>query len=90
MSWLKTGDVVQAFSVIWPFITREMIRDEADDPSTALEAMQFREGGGYFYNPESIQTYLNKRHDVHPTKKEEALRMLGLNFRQVRLELLRA
>lgn len=88
MDWFKTGDVVKAFKVIWPFITGEMIRAEAD--RGLLNAMQFGQRGGYFYEPGSILNYLTTRHDIDPEKRQEALRKLGLNFRQMRLELISA
>ena len=81
--WLKTGDVLKGFAIIWPFINEDMVRAAADNGKYI--GMQFEERGGYFYEPQSIKQYLLRRHDVCESKKQEALKVLGLNFNQLKL-----
>lgn len=71
--WLRTGDVVRGFQVIWPFITPKMVRTES-----ALQAFQLKEGSHFYYSIEAIREYLLNRGDVSEPKIHEALHVMGV------------
>jgi hypothetical protein len=88
MNRIKTGDIVRAFKLIWPHVTGDMVRKAEQDNKIKAIRSPFSERAGLFYEPESIQAFMEEQVGRHEITQEQAMTVLsalGINFRQLRL-----